>query len=276
MNGLIRGVAPLELVRRIMALGYKGSAPKEPIIRMRRLFAAANLAPLAFESHGSDSRFSARLLLQHFLSKDDLKWLEYYAKFDLNDNQKRALIFVREVGAIDNPTYRQMSDTDYMKSTTELRTLRELKLLKQKVKGRGIYYIAGSLLITQGDGLITQAETLITQGEGLTTHGKSLISQGSDPITHGKHVKDTLPDDLQLGVNQIGVRTSDKKVLKDGIVKLCKWIELKASELFNILNKDEKHLRREYLKPLIDQGRLQYRHPDMIKHPDQAYKAINE
>jgi len=141
MNGLIRGVAPLELVRRIMALGYKGSAPKEPIIR--RLLAARYLAPLAFESHGSDSRFSARLLLHHFLSKDDLKWLEHYAIFDLNDNQKRALIFVREVGEIDNPTYRQMSDTDYMKSTTELRNLRELKLLKQKVKGRGIYYIAG-------------------------------------------------------------------------------------------------------------------------------------
>jgi len=269
MNGLIRGVAPLELVRRIMALGYKGSAPTEPIIRMRRLLAAAHLAPLAFESHGSDSRFSARLLLHHFLSKGDLKWLEYYAKFDLNDNQKRALIFVREVGEIDNPTYRQMSDTDYMKSTTELRTLRELKLLKQKVKCRGIYYIAGSLLITQGDGLITQAE-------GLTTHGKSLISQGSNPITHGKHVKDRLPVHLQLAVNQIGVRTSDIKVLKDGIVKLCKCIELKASELFNLLNKDEKHLRRKYLKPLIDQGRLQYRHPDMIKHPDQAYKAINE
>jgi len=276
MNGLIRGVAPLELVRRIMALGYNGSAPTEPVIRMRRLLAASHLAPLAFESHGSYSRFSARLLLYHFLSKDDLKWLEHYAKFDLNDNQKRALIFVREVGAIDNPTYRQMSDTDSMKSTIELRQLRELELFIQKGKGRGTYYIAGSLLITQGDGLTTQAETPITQAEGLTTHGKSLISQGSDPITHGKHLKDRLPDDLQLAVNQIGVRTSDKEVLKNCIVKLCKWKELKASELSHILNKDEKHLRREYLKPLIDQGRLQYRHPDMIKHPDQAYKAINE
>ena len=104
---------------------------------MRRLLAASHLAPPTFESNRTDNKFSARLLLHHFLSKEDLLWLEQYTHFDLNDNQKRALIFVREVGAIDNPTYRQMSDTDSIKSTAELRQLRELELLNQKGKGRG-------------------------------------------------------------------------------------------------------------------------------------------
>jgi len=241
---------------------------------MRRLLAASHLAPPTFESNRTDNKFSARLLLHHFLSKEDLQWLEQYAQFELNDNQKRALIFVREVGAIDNPTYRQMSDTDSMKSTMELRHLRELDLLKQRGKGRGTYYIAGSLLITQGEGLTTQAESPITQAKASITQGKGHTTEGETVVTQGRVTKADLPNDLKAEVSNIGIRAS-KKNLNDCIIKLCKWKELTASELSGILDKGENHIRREYLKPLIDQGKIQYKYPDMIKHPDQAYKTIN-
>lgn len=242
---------------------------------MRRLLAASHLSPPTFESNRTDNKFSARLLLHHFLSKEDLQWLEQYAQFEINDNQKRALIFVREVGAIDNPTYRQMSDTDSMKSTTELRHLRELDLLKQKGKGRGSYYVSGSLLITQGEGLTTQAETTITQAKTSITQGKELTTEGESVVTQGKVTKEDLPNDLKAEVDQIGIRAS-KENLNDCIIKLCNWKELTASELSGILDKGENHIRREYLKPMIDQGKIQYKYPDMIKHPDQAYKTIDE
>lgn len=249
---------------------------------MRRLLAASHLAPPTFESNRTDNKFSARLLLHHFLSKEDLQWLEQYSHFNLNDNQKRALIFVREVGAVDNPTYRQMSDTDSIKSTTELRQLRELELLEQKGKGRGTYYIPGKRLVIQENGLTTHAEAAITQGEELTTHGgslithgKELITHGENPITYGSLTIEDLPAELRAEVSQIGTRAS-KENLSDCIIKLCKWRELSASQLSMILGKGEKHIRREYLKPLIDDGKIQYKYPDMIKHPDQAYKTIVE
>ena len=64
--------------------------------------------------------------------------------YELNDSQKSALIFVREVGAINNVTYRQISDCDALKASTELRYLRESDLVEQKGKGRGTYYLKGS------------------------------------------------------------------------------------------------------------------------------------
>jgi ATP-dependent DNA helicase RecG len=192
------------------------------------------------------------------------------------------LIFVREVGAIDNPTYRQMSDTDSMKSTTELRQLREFELLNQKGKGRGTYYIAGKLLITQGESLTTHGKVAIAQGEENITHDESLITHGKEPITHaerpithGSLEIAELPTDLRAEVDQIGIRAS-KENLSDCIIKLCKWRELTAAQLSGILDKGENHIRREYLKPLIDDGKIQYKYPDMIKHPNQAYKTIVE
>ena len=68
---------------------------------MRRLMKEAGLMPPTFESNHEANKFTARLLLHHFLSKENMEWLAQYAEFDLVNEQKLALVFVREVGAID-------------------------------------------------------------------------------------------------------------------------------------------------------------------------------
>ena len=40
-----------------------------------------------------------------------MEWLAQYAEFGLVNEQKLALVFVREVGAIDNATYRQLDSS---------------------------------------------------------------------------------------------------------------------------------------------------------------------
>ncbi|MCH8568893.1 MAG: putative DNA binding domain-containing protein [Balneolales bacterium] len=71
---------------------------------MRRLMAQAHLAPPTFDSDRNSNQFTSRLLLHHFLDKEDLEWLANFESLNLTDDQKQALIFVREVGAIDNQT----------------------------------------------------------------------------------------------------------------------------------------------------------------------------
>ena len=88
---------------------------------MRRLMQEAHLVPPTFESSRINNEFVSRLLLHHFLDNEDVEWLKQFQQFGLNDVQKQALIFVREVGAIDNHTYRQMADTDTLRASTELR-----------------------------------------------------------------------------------------------------------------------------------------------------------
>ncbi len=77
---------------------------------MRRLMKDAGMMPPTFESDRSRNIFTTRILLHHFLSEEDLKWLSSInITADLSDEQKAAIIFLREVGAIDNITYRQLS-----------------------------------------------------------------------------------------------------------------------------------------------------------------------
>ncbi len=103
---------------------------------MRRLLEQAHLAPPTFESDREKNIFTARLLLHHFLSEEDLQWLLAFDHFDLNDNQKRGLIMLRELGAIDNQSYRQQAGLDTLTASQDLRAMRDLDLLEMKGKGQ--------------------------------------------------------------------------------------------------------------------------------------------
>jgi len=109
---------------------------------MRRLMEKAHLVPPTFESSRDNNEFTSRLLLHHFLDANDLEWLRQFENFDLSDSQKQAIIFVREVGAIDNTTYRQMADCETLKASNDLRLLKTHNLFISRGKGKATYYIA--------------------------------------------------------------------------------------------------------------------------------------
>lgn len=121
---------------------------------MRTLMEKSSLVPPTFESNHSANLFTARLLLHHFLNESDLQWLDSFKKYDLNESQKKGLIFLREAGAIDNSTYRQLNACD---------VLRDKELVVQKGKGRATYYIRGINLSTEADDLTTELDGLITE-----------------------------------------------------------------------------------------------------------------
>ncbi len=64
---------------------------------MRKLMDRSGMIPPTFESKHSDNLFTVRLLLHHFLSEDDIIWLANFKKLGLNEEQQKAIIFVREV-----------------------------------------------------------------------------------------------------------------------------------------------------------------------------------
>ena len=74
-----------------------------------------------------------------------------FSDISLNDHQKQALVFVKEVGAIDNATYRQLSGADILKSSTDLRALRDANLLTANGKSRMTYYTPGPSILTMQD-----------------------------------------------------------------------------------------------------------------------------
>ena len=149
---------------------------------MRRLMKEAGLMPPTFESNHEANKFTARLLLHHFLSKENMEWLAQYAEFGLVNEQKLALVFVREVGAIDNATYRQLdSSITHARARLEIHKLCDLGFLEKKGQGRNTYYIKTSKVVTLGERLPPQSERIPPQhgtlGEMIPPQGERLLPQ---------------------------------------------------------------------------------------------------
>ena len=149
---------------------------------MRRLMKEAGLMPPTFESNHEANKFTARLLLHHFLSKENMEWLAQYAEFGLVNEQKLALVFVREVGAIDNATYRQLdSSITHARARLEIHKLCDLGFIEKKGQGRNTYYIRTSKVVSLGERLRPQDERLLPQhgtlGERLRPQDERLLPQ---------------------------------------------------------------------------------------------------
>ncbi len=230
---------------------------------MRKLMVQAHLAPPTFDSDRNSNHFVSRLLLHHFLDEKDLIWLQNFSHLELSDGQKQALIFVREVGAIDNQTYRQMTDCDTLKASNELRTLKSYNLFTPKGKGKATYYIGGKILQTVTTTLITPAQHLSTPAQHLSTPVEPLSTPPQDLSTP--------PQDLLDRIEQIKDREHDVEKVKNIIKDLCTFKTMKAIEIAKYLSKGDDYIKRKYLSDMIKDKQLYYLYPEMINHPEQAY-----
>jgi ATP-dependent DNA helicase RecG len=113
---------------------------------MRELMLEQGLLPPTFESSRHPDHFVATFLFHHLLGPDDVVWLRTLTSEPLNDEESRALIFVRERGAIDNAAYRSINGTDTLNASLRLRRLRDLNLLQMKGSGSRTYYIPSNRL----------------------------------------------------------------------------------------------------------------------------------
>ena len=260
---------------------------------MRRLMKEAGLMPPTFESNHEANKFTARLLLHHFLSKENMEWLAQYAEFDLVNEQKLALVFVREVGAIDNATYRQLdSSITHARARLEIHKLCDLGFLEKKGQGRNTYYIRTSKVVSLGERLRPQDEKIPPQhgtlGEKIPpqhgTLGKKIPPQGEKiPPQHGTFEIESqpksrnellreLPKGLQERVVKLGKWASREKV-SQLLVDLCAFKPYSYEELALIIQRAAKPMKDKYIKPLRLANKLFYWIPEMINHPLQKYVA---
>ena len=243
---------------------------------MRRLMEEVEMMPPTFESNREKNKFTVRLLLHHLLNEKDISWLNKFKNFDLNDNQKRILIFVKEVFAIDNSAARQINGSDPTITSNDLKKLKDLDLIEQKGKTKYTYYIPTELLksMLPDDEIYftTQADGLTTQADGLTTQANELTTQANELTTHGG-ILQNVPKDIMKDIEKIGKRVNNPEVINSLILRLCKWKPLKREEISAILDRNDKHIYRQHIKPLFDNKLLIFTIPDMPKHPEQAYKT---
>ena len=124
-----------------------------------------------------------------------MEWLAQYAEFGLVNEQKLALVFVREVGAIDNATYRQLDPSiTHARARLEIHKFCDLGFIEKKGQGRNTYYIRTSKVVSLGERLLPQhgtlGERLSPQGERLRPQDERLLPQHGTlgekiPLQHG-------------------------------------------------------------------------------------------
>src|SRR5690606_23683106 len=107
---------------------------------MREMCEQAGLAPPLFESDRGREQFVVRLFFHHFLGPDDLAWLGQFKDLQLSDAEARALVVTREVGAIDNATWREINKVDTLAASHGLKKLRDAGLLQQNGRGSATWY----------------------------------------------------------------------------------------------------------------------------------------
>ena len=255
---------------------------------MRRLMKEAGLMPPTFESNHEANKFTARLLLHHFLSKENMVWLSQYSEYNLLNEQKLALVFVREVGAIDNLTYRQLDTTiTHARARLEIHRLCELGFLVKKGQGRNTYYVKTEKVVSLGEMLPHQGEMF--HGEEKINHGeekKGGIYYGEEEIYHGKEEKNgemfhalnrdallaELPEELKKQI-LVMKKWTPKNEMEQIIISLCSLRPYSIVELELLLQRSQKALKSFLIKALLESNKLFYWIPEMIRHPQQKYIA---
>lgn len=249
------------------------------------------------------------MLLHHLLDNETIQWLASYSQYSLNNEQRLALVFVREVGAIDNMTYRQLnSDINNQKASYDLHDLCSQGLIEQKGQSRSTYYIAGEKFVNSrgidtlnsrdcslnsrdsslnsrdarensiGNGENSNAirENSNATGENgnanspFNSRGGSLNSRAADAL-NSRAI--TLPKDIEEKLAKIGKR-SKPEAMKELIIELCDLGPMSLQELANILKRKPSSLRYLYVNSLIDEHKLFHTIPEMLNHPDQKYTTV--
>ncbi|MGI4848390.1 MAG: ATP-binding protein [Janthinobacterium lividum] len=279
-------------------LGEPGSHPRNPKIAavlnetrfaetkgsgirvMRESMEQAGLTPPFFDSDRGADQFVARYFFHHFLGADDIVWLAQFRELHLSDEEAKALIVLREAGAIDNSTYRELNKVDALTASAALRRLRDAGLLAQKGRGSATYYVPTERLGTEGKGLSAKSATLSTNLDGLSANPEVLSDNlgelAANPTPEEENSRRALlaelPGDLAARVGALGRRSVPEEA-QMVIVEVCRLRAWRPEELALLLHRNARHVRT-YLRPLTRDGRLVMTNPDEPNDPQQAYRTI--
>ena len=214
---------------------------------------------------------------------------------------------MREVGVINNATYRQLdSSITHARARLEIHKLCDLGFLEKKGQGRNTYYIRTSKVVSLVERLRPQDERLLPQhgtlGEKIPpqhgTLGEKIPPQGK--MYHGKHgtlgeryqgeneryqafeeryqgvnreeLLLLLPDDIKKRIDEVGKRVP-KDVLNKLVVDMCSIVPLSVDDLSVLLHRNSKSFKNKNIKVLLEAKQLFYWIPEMINHPQQKYVA---
>ena len=298
----LRNPTIASVLRELGFVENKGSG----IQTMRRLMREASLTPPTFESNRQANRFVAEFLFHHFLSDEDLEWLRSIEGVEHDEPAALALVYVREMGSIDNAKIRDLADLDTLKASQCLGRLRDAKLLTMEGAGPATYYEPGPAFPSQAsdaqarlelpDGHTSSdvsakqpakqaVESHKQQGESHKQSHKGSHKASSHPeadddrevesTEESSVLLDQFPVELAARIREMRTAPPSEE-LQETIVDACAFKHLSATELASLFDRERRYFMRAHVKPLIEEGRILRRYPESPKHPRQRYCADDD
>jgi len=268
---------------------------------MREMCERAGLTPPLFESDRGREQFVVRLFFHHFLGPGDMTWLARFKDLQLSDAEARALIVLREAGAMDNATWRDINKVDTLTASQSLRRLREAGLLERQGRGSATWYSPGDRMTDSDmqarggladssstppslpvglDGLSTRLDGLSSRPDGLSTKlapgpdGLETSSNGTREDERSDLLNE-LPDELAARIARIGQRHSPEAI-RELVIELCRHRDYRAEELGRLLARKIGTVRHDYLRPLLRDERIAMTRPEQPSAPRQAYRTVEK
>lgn len=286
-------------------LGEPGSMPRNPKLAaalydtrfaetkgsgvrvIREMCEQAGLAPPLFESDRSNDSFVVRLFFHHFLGPDDLLWLGRFKDLQLGESEARALVVAREVGAMDNATWRDINKVDTLTASQGLKKLRDAGLFQQNGRGSATWYKPTSYMMSLDDGSrepaplssnpvpLSSNPAPLSSNPGALSSNLETVFRNSDPETDDvrRILLNEIPGELAVQIGSLGQRNSPDLV-RNVVVLLCGHRAYRAEELARLLGRNVETVRQNYLRPLLQAGRVVMTLPEKPNDPDQAYRTV--
>lgn len=237
---------------------------------MRRLLEEAGLTAPVFTSHQLENQFTATYLLHQLLGEEQLRWLQQFSHLHLSDDEAKALILAAETGAVDNAALRAISGLDTLSASQILGRLHHQRhLLVKGGAGSSTYYQLAELPALP----LFQAD-MSDRHTNVGDLGANVGDLDADVGDLDANISD-LPVALQEALASLSTRPR-KEALWPVILWLCAIRPYAAEQLATLLRRQMSGLKANHLNPLREQkGYLQYTRPEVINHPDQAYRTTD-
>jgi ATP-dependent DNA helicase RecG len=264
----------------------------------------ANLTVPRFDSQREKDYFCLTLWTHHLLGEEDLQWLRQFRDHGLAEDEAKALVILRQAGAIDNFMYRVANAVDTLTASKKLTRLRDIGLLESNGKGRATYYTLATKYSLSGELTIKNLDTSTKPGELTIESSGELTIKNLDTSTKPGELTienldtstkpgeltienldtstlmsvqlelgfplDTISPALQQRIQSLQGRNEPAEVRRL-IIELCKLKPHSSHELAKVLKRNRNNLLDQHLKPLLKDGLLHYTNPDSPNDPQQRY-----
>ncbi len=259
---------------------------------MRRLLRDTGLTAPVFRSEQFTNQFTSSYLLHQLLSEEALQWLQQFTGFQLSDDEAKALVLAREIGAIDNAALRDITSLDTLGVSYVFKRLCSIGLLEKGGAGAATYYQLSQRVMPKAVEQLALFEPM-NEKSGSNRHdlganasdlganasdlGANASDLGANASDLGANASDLgvnaggLPEDLAFEIEQLNPRARRDK-LWPLILRLCAFHPHSAEQLAKRLNRETTSMKTRHLNPMRkDEGLIDYLYPEVINHPEQAY-----